>query len=287
MSILKNIDLTKHISEFKEKGYTVFKEIHSQEEVLEWNDKYAQLRQALYGDDIHSRYIFDNMLEREPKMMMRVMANPLILDFLELIMGPFLQIGDSVIVGFNPKEKEEAQHKVNGWHRDRYSYIPNGDSYQIPRAVTALSYLHELTEEYGYFRVIPGSHCKGIVLQKQDFQVTHPDEEVVPISAGDKIIFSNTLLHSGSPNTSGMHRVFIGGSYLPTWYKTMDNFNGPNVLQMIKAAKEQNDLRKMRLFGIDEQMHDRTNAAAKIQDDYRDGALWQEWIAKDKSAFKS
>lgn len=280
-------DLSKHLVEFKELGYTVFKKVHGQDEIEVWKNTYSRLHHELFESSIGGRYIIPNMMEHAPKMMLRVKANPLILDFLEMVMGPFVQIGDSVIVGFESKPKEEASNKVNGWHRDRYSIIPNGNSYQIPRAVTALSYMHDLTEENGFLRVIPGSHRKEIILKEEEIFAPHPEEVVVTIQAGDKIVFHNSLLHTGSPNISGEHRVFIGGSYFPTWHKTLDNFNGPNVQQIIRDAREKNDLRLLRLFGVDEQLNERSNSGVRYPNVTSNEILWKEWSMKDKSALKT
>jgi hypothetical protein len=44
----ENIDLTKHLLEFKEHGYTILKQVE-------------QLREEIYGDTIKSQYFFTDM----------------------------------------------------------------------------------------------------------------------------------------------------------------------------------------------------------------------------------
>lgn len=280
--IMETKDLSAHLAEFKENGYTVFPQLFDQEQVSEWKEKYNQLREELFGNHMQKTYTITDMVERAPRTMLTFTANPVILDFLELVMGPFVQIGDANFNGFASQPKEDVVNKVNGWHRDMYGFAPNGTDYQIPRQALALTYLEDMTEETGPLRVIPGSHRKEVFIHPDDKNKPHPDEEVLSLNAGDVIVFSG-ILHTGTPNTSDRHRIFIGGMYTYTWYRPTCNFNGPNIQHLIKQAAERNDRRMLRLLGVNGQLEkDRINYGFIVPDEMK----WEEWIAQDKAALK-
>lgn len=277
------IDLLQHFSEYKENGYTIFEKVYNQDQIQAWIKKFRQLQEESFESE-KAPMAFPNMIELAPKLMLPNKANPLILDFAEMVMGPFVQINDSVIFGSNSVSKEEAKNKVNGWHRDRFAMVPKGDSYQRPSTMNQLCYLQDLTEEHGPLRVIPGSHRKGITMKDEERLVPHADELLIQVKAGDVVVFHNALLHTGSPNTSpGGVRLIIGGSYNSTWMRHTDNHSGPNVQRLIQQARERNDHRMLRLFGVDDQWEARMNSGFTVPDEIR----WAEWAAADKAAVKT
>jgi hypothetical protein len=277
-----SFDLSKHLVEFKENGFTILPQLFDQAQVNEWKRKYHELREGLYGDRIQSSYVITNMVERSPHTMLPFTANPVILNFLEMIMGPFVQIGDANFNGFAPQQKEAVGNKVNGWHRDMYGFAPHGYDYQIPRQALALTYLDDMTEETGPLRVLPGSHRKEVFINPEDRNKPHPDEVLLSLKSGDVIIFSG-ILHSGTPNTSDRHRIFIGGMYTYTWYRPTCNFNGPTIQRLIQKAAELEDRRMLRLLGVNGPLErSRANYGFLIPDEEK----WKEWVAEDKAQLK-
>jgi hypothetical protein len=278
--IAETRDLLKHLHEFQENGYTIFPGLFDQAQLTEWGGVYYRLRQELFGDEPRNSYCIKNMVERAPKDMLTITANPVILDFLEALMGPFIQIGDCNFNGFAPLPKEQVAGKVSGWHRDMYGFAPKGTDYQIPRQVLALTYLEDMTEAFGPLRVIPGSHRSETYIHPDDKFKPHPDEVVLSLKAGDTIVFSG-ILHSGTPNTSGQHRIFIGGMYTYIWYRPTANFDGPNCLQLIKLATKNNDRRLLRLLGVNGQLEkQRANSGFIVPNEEK----WKEWVEEDKAA---
>jgi ectoine hydroxylase-related dioxygenase (phytanoyl-CoA dioxygenase family) len=273
------VDVKQRVEEFRENGYTIFESVYDKDTIGTWVQKFQQLLQEEAGKPINNNYLVSNMIELAPKMMLPLVANALILDFAEKIVGPFVQISDSVMFAFDSTSPEAAANRVNGWHRDRYAHVPRG-GYHNPNALTSLCYLQDMTEEYGPLRVIPGSHRAEIVMDDSQKSQPHPDEILLPMKAGDVILFHNALLHTGTPNTSGKLRTFIGGSYNCTWMKHKDNHSGPNVQRLVQEAREANDHRRLRLFGIDEQLEKRINSGFTVSDDTR----WAEWSEQDKAA---
>lgn len=114
---------------------------------------------------------FGNMLERTPDQMWPAAANPRILEALEAIAGPFIQIDNFTLAAFPPLRPPTGSaaaagaaasppstptSAVSGWHRDRYSHLPRGH-YEVPSGINAIWYLQDLTDEMGPLRVIPRS----------------------------------------------------------------------------------------------------------------------------------
>ncbi len=279
----KLTEMKNRLDSFRENGYTIFENVYDKEIIESWIAKYHQLRESIYGDkEISGLVLISNIIERIPEMMLPVVSNPIILDFAEMVIGPFVQISDSVILSMNSVSQEEADHKVNGWHRDRYALVTRG-GYQNPTALSVLCYLQDMTTETGPLRILPGSHRTGMLLKPEEVYLPHKDELVLSLKAGDVAFFHNAMLHTGTPNTSGTPRIFVGGSYNSTWMRHVDDHSGPNVQKLIEDAKARNDHRQMRLFGVDEQLEKRINSGFHTaSDDIR----WAEWAAADKAAIK-
>lgn len=278
MKTASETDVKVRVEQFRESGYTVFENVFSNDIISSWHRKFQQLKDEGYGTEHKGDYAINNMIELAPGMMLPYLSHEAILDFAESVLGPFVQIGNSGILAKGSVSKEEAAAKKNIWHRDRWAGFPRG-GYQNPTALTFLCYLQDMTAEYGPIRVIPGSHRTGISIEDSQKSRPHPDEVLIPLRAGDVIVFANSLLHSSTTNTSGRLRIFNGGSYITTWMRPADNHNGPNVQRIIQQARETNDHRLLRLFGIDEKLEKRVNCGFTTADDKR----WAEWSAADKA----
>ena len=101
------------------------------------------------------------MLERSPGVMWPVVSNPLIVEFTEEIVCPFVQLDNLTLAAFPPMNNTEAGDKVSGWHRDRWSHLPTGQ-YERPLAMNAICYLQDLDEESGPLRIVPNSHIEPV-----------------------------------------------------------------------------------------------------------------------------
>tara|TARA_E500000331_G_C16814334_1_gene522237 strand:- start:61 stop:366 length:306 start_codon:yes stop_codon:yes gene_type:complete len=101
------------------------------------------------------------MLELSPGLMWPVVSNPLIVEFTEVIVGPFVQLDNLTLAAFPPMNNTEAGDKVSGWHRDRWRHLPTGQ-YERPLAMNAICYLQDLDEESGLLRIVPNSHIESV-----------------------------------------------------------------------------------------------------------------------------
>ncbi|GGD82241.1 phytanoyl-CoA dioxygenase family protein [Paenibacillus nasutitermitis] len=269
--------LEERYAAFKRDGYTVFESVYDDEMLRSFKETFHRLQDN--GID-RQQWWFANTCELAPKQMLPAVTNPLILDFAEKVMGPFVQLDNLTLAGF-PSVSLENRNKT-GWHRDRWANWPLTEDYTSPLSVNAISYLQDLTDEYGPLRVIPGSHRMPVGIPAEERGKPHPDELVLYVKAGDVVFTHNGLIHSGTQNTSGKIRYFYSVYYNKTWLKHTDNHGGPNVQRIVSEARSRNDHRTMRLFGADEQLQARANSGFLDTDE----EMWVKWAAADKAAVK-
>jgi ectoine hydroxylase-related dioxygenase (phytanoyl-CoA dioxygenase family) len=79
----------------------------------------------------------------------------------------------------------------------------------------AMFFLDDVTADNGPTRLVPGSHRSGTIPPKNlaDPRARHRDEECITGPAGDVLVFSSHLWHSGTANTSGRPRRVITVTY--------------------------------------------------------------------------
>ncbi len=79
----------------------------------------------------------------------------------------------------------------------------------------AMFFLDDVAADNGPPRVVPGSHRSGAIPPKNlsDPHARHRDEVCITGPAGDVLVFSSHLWHSGTANTSGRPRRVITVTY--------------------------------------------------------------------------
>ena len=110
------------MEEYRAQGYTVFEGLYDETTMQTWRDEQDRL-QALSTEGPHVQertYWFGNMLERAPQLMWPAVAHPVILDFAEQVVGPFVQLDNLTLAAFPSMDPEEAAGKASAWHRDRW-----------------------------------------------------------------------------------------------------------------------------------------------------------------------
>ena len=275
--------LQEHLAEFKEQGYTIFPKVFDDALMQRWKDKLASMEAEGLEGLPHLTFWFQDMCERAPTLMMPAVANPVILDFAEMVLGPFVQLDNQTLAGIPSSKPEDVKSPVSGYHRDRWAQVPVGSDYQHPLAINSLCYLNGLNAESGPLRVIPGSHRRPLTLTPEEQKRPHPDEIALNVEAGDVVVTHNCVLHSGSPNLSGKTRYLFSTFYNKTWLRPTDNHHGPNIRALVRDARAINDLRTLRLFGEDDNLASRANSQFIRADE----EVWNQWAAADKAALKT
>ena len=272
------IPLDARLETYKTNGFTVFEKVFDEPQMQRWREKHQELSAANDGQTW-----FGNTLELAPELMWPAVTHPTILDFVEQVMGPFVQLDNLTLAAFASMEPAEAEGRVSGWHRDRWAHVPYTDAYHRPNAINAISYLQDLTDAFGPLRVLVGSHRKPLTIEDTERGKPHPDETIIHMKAGDVVITHNGLVHSGTPNTSGQLRYFFSIYYNLTWLKHTDHHTGPHTQKLLAEAKAANNHQHKRLLGLDEQLQPRCNSGFLQADEER----WEEWAAADRAAIKA
>jgi hypothetical protein len=272
------------VQQFKRDGYTVFAGLFSEPLMRRWRTRYAELAAAAALPGKPPAAWVANVLEFDPPLFLPLAAHPDLLDFAEQVMGPTVQLDSTAFNVFPNGPKETAVGVVNGWHRDRYSEVPEGTDYIVPNGVNAIVYLQDLTVASGPLRVIPGSHRLPLHFSAEERSRPHKDEVLLHPKAGDVVFTHGAIVHSGTPNTSGGPRYFLSAYYNRSWMRHRDNHAGPRVEALIADARERGDLRLLRLLGIDAKRWDRCNPYFQTGSQE---SRWAAWAAEDRAELRA
>ena len=273
-------DLAARLHAYRRDGYTRFESLFDTATVRALRTEMDRLEAAHEGQFAQPRsWWFGNVLERSPALMWPIVACDELVSFAEAVFGPFVQLDNLTLAAFPPAEGDTPGNAVSGWHRDRWSHMPNGQ-YEQPLAVNAICYLQDLDDANGPLRIVPDSHVEPVTVEPGDGQQPLAGEQLIYPRAGDVVFTHNGLLHSGTPNRSGSKRYFMSIYYNHSWLKHTDTFDGPNCRQLIDWARARNDHRALRLLGQDDHLQARGNSGFLRPDEER----WKEWRAADTDA---
>ena len=253
--------LAEHLAEYKEQGYTVFAALHG----VEWVRQARELLDLDFARHFELRgkgpfwqgaetgrvavapalQAWDAPRPFGAMLMDDVLCHPRILDFAELVMGPFVQLDSCEVTGYpgygvaGNDGTSDGPRPGQSWHRDGFdtskewsagqptqlwrggtaidalSAEPRIEaarrSYTPPLACNYLTYLQDQdgTEASSPLRVIPGSHRDYLHINDADTNKPHAREVLVSAPAGSVIFTHCGLYHSGSLNLRPSTRYFI------------------------------------------------------------------------------
>ena len=108
--------------------------------------------------------------------MLPAVIHPVILDFLERVMGPFVQMESLRMNRTDSVSKRQADVAATNWHRDGWAmFVGQTSDYLHPLACNVLTYLQDMTDDVGPLRVLPGSHRNVLYLsQKKTHGLPYP-----------------------------------------------------------------------------------------------------------------
>ncbi len=270
--------LDEHLAEFKQVGFTLFPGMLDADWVCEMRAAFDAIADRVATVDGRRPAALVDVLEHQPQLVLRALANERLLDFAELVIGPHVQI-ESVTYRRSPPDAADAG-PVLGFHRDMFAFFPDDGVYHRPLLFNALSYLQDLTDESGPLRIIPGSHMRAMQMTREQAKQPHPEEAIVYPKAGDVAVFHCSMLHSGSANRSADYRYLFFLTLNHSWLKHRANYQGPVSQAVIARARERNDRRLLRLLGVDDQFVQRANCGFLDPDEDN----WRRWIAEDAAA---
>lgn len=142
-----------------------------------------------------------------------------LLDFLERLFGPFVQLDGFGITGTPPHAYTAARRGTlvdQGWHRDssiadRYGQHGAGTPYEglinsyatpkykPPNGVNLLTYLQDMDETTGALRVVRRSHLGQPPTPSGEAKgIPHPEEILLDMKAGDLVVMHGECIHAGT-----------------------------------------------------------------------------------------
>ena len=274
----------KYLDRFQQDGYIILKGLIDLQTIEIWKKSFHQLIQRVKpirrppNRGLGGQVVIDNLVEHEPKIMLPAVTNSVILNFLELVMSPFVQLESLRINLTEPVAVEKIEVETRDWHRDMWALFTGCTSdYLPPSACNVLTYFQNMDDHIGPLRVLPGSHLTQDLVQDQ-FQA-QPNERFIYAQAGDVVVIHSALVHAASPNISDHLRYFMSRFYNKSYLPHRDHHTSPNVKYIIEVARRRKDRRLMRLFGIDDFVFSR-----QVDAIVPETKLWQMWIQEDKAA---
>ena len=276
-----------HLSQFQADGYTILSGLIDQARIDCWKETFHSLISELEPirrlpqNGLGGQIVLDNLVEHAPEVMLPAAANATILDFLETVMGPFIQLESLRINLTEPAKREHVEVETRNWHRDMWALtVGRTDTYLPPNACNMLTYFQDMDEAMGPLRILPGSHRSQDLVAEQ-FQA-QANERLIYAQAGDVVVIHSALIHAASPNISHRSRYFISRFYNKSYLPHRDVHSGPNTQQIIDIGRQRNDRRLMRLLGVDDLLFSR-----QVDANQSEAELWQMWIEQDRSTKKS
>jgi len=282
-----HVTLDEHLEEYKRDGYTVFRGYLSPEKVKAWRDlmdpEFAELFPKR-PDAPRAKIVPLLAHEKLAPLAKEHVQIPLMLDFAEKVMGPYVQLDSFEVSGF-PTRKGDLKGSVDRWHRDAFHNTEmwkgfstmeeqSPHKYTPPLACNCLTYLQDMNEDTGPLRVVKGSHLEYVFIDKEDEHRPHPRESFLDLKAGDMVFTHNELLHSGTWNISNEVRYFLSAYVCRIGLPHRDTFDLPAIHELVAEARERNDVRLLRFFGIDDSFMS------------REEATWAKLAAEDWATLK-
>ena len=275
--------LSVRIERFKQDGYSVFKGFLTPEQVRTFTKlREDQVEEHMFTTGASVRPgVVGNLLEKAPRAILPVVANPELIRFAERVMGPFVQL-DAVVINCDSPDPTAPRGKPRSWHRDRFGSVPSEGVYIRPLTMVVLSYLQSMTLDLGPLHVVPGSHMRPMLLTKEETKGDLPGQLALELEPGDAVILHHNLLHSAGHNTSGQDRCFLGFVFNLNGMSAEDNFAGPNCRALVERARKTGDRRLRRLLGDAREFV----VARQVRGGFLvpDEEAWLTWIAEDDEA---
>jgi hypothetical protein len=253
--------------EIKRVGYTIFRNFLP-EELAQMLRNLATARRI--PGEIYT--LGEDIFDVAPEAALTVAASPDVLDVMEAIVGPSVQLDYFSIVGVSA----DCDAGIS-WHRDPFGSVPRGSEFQKPLCLNLLVYLQDLHANVGPLRLIPGSHREPLIMSQYERSIPHHREELHFLAKGDAILLHNNVVHSRSRNFSGADRIHVSILYNMSFMRQHLVFS-PGLGQIVDKIEEIGDLRLLRLFGKDLETWTRINSGFMCSEE----EAWAAWLKQER-----
>ena len=114
--------LDEHLAEFKRVGFTLFPGMLDAAWVGEMRAAFNAIAGRIPTTDGSRPSVFVDMLEHQPRLVLRALANERLLDFAEMVVGPHVQLESITYRRTQPDDDDAGP--VLGFHRDMFAFFP-------------------------------------------------------------------------------------------------------------------------------------------------------------------
>jgi hypothetical protein len=256
-----------HAEEIRQFGYTIFRSFLPVGKTQKLR-KLAEQRRV--SGEIYT--LGEDIFDVAPEVALAVVASPEVIDVMEAIVGPSVQLDNFSIVGV----AGDCGAMIS-WHRDPYGSVPRGLEFQKPLCFNFLIYLQDLCTNTGPLRVIPGSHREPFTMSEDERGKPHDREVLNYLQAGDAVLLHNNLVHSRSPNLSGVDRIHVSVLYNLSCMRQHLNVS-PGIARIRDKLAQMPGTRLRRLFGEDPYFWARNNSGFMSSDE----EAWTIWISEEE-----
>ena len=187
--------------QYLQQGYLTGLPVYSQEQVGELMNLYQRLRHLLPDGEPTEAMDWWHQLDKQ---LWEVASNPVVLDYVEGILGP-----DFYLWGSQFFSKDPHNPKTVPWHQDGF-YWPLAPH----KTVTVWLAFADSDQENAAMRVIPGTHDRqfkhntshdnsAVLDMSADLGSISDDDAVyLELKAGQCSLHDDNVLHGSGPNTS-------------------------------------------------------------------------------------
>ncbi len=175
----------------------------------------------------------------------RVVAEPRLLSFIELVLGDEFKLSSLNARSANPHNKvSQPLHADMGAIADEQGYW----------VCNSVWMLDDFTEENGPIRVVPGSHrWKQLPQDAMEAPTdSHPDEEIITGPAGTVVIMNAHAWHGGTANRTDFPRTALHAFYARR-DKPQQQYQRELLSESVQASLNA-DLRK--ILALDDRLND-------------------------------
>lgn len=178
-------------------------------------------------------------------MFQRVVAEPRLLSFVELVLGPEFKLSSLNARSANPhNEISQPLHADMGAITDERGYW----------VCNSVWMLDDFTTQNGPIRVVPGSHrWEQLPLDAMDDpSAAHPDEEIITGPAGTVVVMNAHTWHGGTSNRTNAPRTALHAFYARR-DKPQQQYQRELLSEPVQASLNA-DLRK--ILALDDSLND-------------------------------
>lgn len=184
-------------------------------------------------------------LVNKGEMFRRVISEPRLLSYIELVLGPEFKLSSLNARSANPRNGiSQPLHADMG-------AIADDQGYWVCNSVWMLD---DFTEENGPIRVVPGSHRWNRLPQDliDDPSQPHPDEVIITGTAGTVVVMNAHAWHGGTANRTDRPRTALHAFYARR-DKPQQQYQKELLSASVQASLDEN-LR--RILALDDSLND-------------------------------